>query len=78
MTRHCVRSHERKADGPASSEQPGERHDRERYRQHAEAEVRRSDTATASALVLIEETEARRQGEKGNGDHRAPDPPALP
>ncbi len=77
MKHHRVRCHEGKADGPTSSEQPGERHDRERDRQHGKAEIRRHDTATGSVLVLIEEAEARRDGEQGSSDHYAPHPPAV-
>ena len=77
MERNGVSCRERRNDSPARGEQPDERHDRERHSQHAEAEVRRRDAATRSVLALIEEAEARRQGKKGNGDHRAPRPPAL-
>lgn len=77
MKRNRVSCREGKVDSPASSEQPGERHDRERECQHAEAEIRRRDTAAASVLVLIEEAEARRQDEKGTSDHRAAHPPLF-
>lgn len=61
--------------GPAGSEQPGERRDRERDRDDAEAEIQ--DAAIGAVIVLIEEAEPRRQDEKRDGDHRAPDPPAV-
>lgn len=77
MKRECASEHEARTDGPASSEQLDEWHDRKRQRQHAETEIRRRDPAAASVLVLIEETETRRQDEKGSSDHHAPHPPAV-
>lgn len=66
-----------KVDGPPSSQQSGQRYDRQRHGEHPEAEVRRRHLATSAVSVQIEETEARRQGQQGNRNRRAREPPGF-
>ena len=68
---------ERNVDGPANNQWPDERHDHERRGEHSQAEVRRRDMATGPVFVLIEETEACRQGEQGNGNRGTSNPPRF-